>query len=166
MSNIERCSNCGKDAKIIRGTYHFKELSLKNVWLQGIELIHCDQCGNEDPIIRKLSDLMRLLARAVAHKPYRLQGYEIRFLRKFLEMNAEEFSRLLHVDKATLSKWENNEDPVGFQSDRLIRLVAMAKVPQLNKESRAVLENFEKINDTTQPERLEVDPAARSFQYA
>jgi len=42
-------------------------------------------------------------------------------------MTGEEFSKLLKIDKTTLSKWENNADPVGEQSDRLIRTIAFAK---------------------------------------
>jgi len=66
-----------------------------------------------------MNALMRILALAVIKKPYRLTGEEVRFLRKYLRLT--EFSRLIHVDKTTLSKSENNDDRLGDQSDRLIR---------------------------------------------
>jgi hypothetical protein len=53
---------------------------------------------------------------------------------------------LLHVDKTTLSKWENNDDPVGTQSDLAIRLIVMSLDKGLKKKlSEVVGEQFEKI---------------------
>ena len=118
------CSNCSAEAKVALGSYPFGESGLPVV-LKGIELIKCGKCGNVDPIIPRLNELMRVLALAVIRKPYRLRGEEVRFLRKYIKMSGEGFSRLLHVDKTTLSKWENNADPVGDQSDRLIRALVL-----------------------------------------
>ena len=74
------CASCGAAARIMRGDYDFAESGLKRVRLQAIDLIVCDQCGNIDPVIPRVNDLMRLLAIAVIAKPYRLTGEEIRFL--------------------------------------------------------------------------------------
>ena len=90
-----------------------------------IEVIRCAKCGNRDPIIPRVNDLMRLLALAVVAMPQKLAGEEVRFLRKSLKMSGDEFSSLIHVDKTTFSKWENNEQAIGDQSDRLIRAVTM-----------------------------------------
>ncbi|MEK7408316.1 MAG: hypothetical protein AAB225_24860, partial [Acidobacteriota bacterium] len=120
-----RCSACGARARIVRASYAFTESGIQRVVLQGIELIRCEKCGNEDPIIPRVNDLMRTLACAVVSKPYRLEGQDVRFLRKYVRMTGEEFARLLHVDRTTLSKWENDDDPVGEQSDRLIRMLAL-----------------------------------------
>jgi DNA-binding transcriptional regulator YiaG len=122
--NKAECTKCEKEAKIVRGSYTLEDVGIPVV-LQGIEIIHCDHCGNEDPIIPRINDLMRAIAVAVICKPYRLRGEEIRFLRKYLEMTGDEFARLIDVDKTTLSKWENNDDPVGKNNDRLIRLTVL-----------------------------------------
>lgn len=58
------CNNCGATARVIRGDYDFSECGLSRVVLQGIEIIHCDQCDNEDPIILRMNELMRSLALA------------------------------------------------------------------------------------------------------
>jgi hypothetical protein len=102
------CSACGAPAKVVRASYPFREISLPNVVLQGINLVECPVCGNVDPIIPRPNQLMRALALAVIRKPYRLHGEEVRFLRKYLRMMGEQLSQLIHVDKTTLSKWENN----------------------------------------------------------
>lgn len=154
MSKVQ-CSNCEKDAKVVRGSYTFKESGLSNVVLQGVELITCQHCGNEDPIIPRINDLMRYLAVAVICKPYPLQGEEIRFLRKYLRMTGDEFARLIDVDKTTVSKWENNDDPVGKNNDRLIRLTVLGI-------GEGLKEKLEQVILTVFPNIKRYKPGARS----
>jgi putative zinc finger/helix-turn-helix YgiT family protein len=159
------CSNCGAAARVVRGTYDLKEVGLKNVVLQGIKIVKCLKCKNEDPIIANMNGLMRALALAVTEKPYRLTGEEVRFLRKYLRLTGEEFSRLIHVDKTTLSKWENNEDRVGDQSDRLIRLVALGLGQGLKKESERVIRSFPQIRGRPHPVGIQMNATTLSYQY-
>jgi putative zinc finger/helix-turn-helix YgiT family protein len=161
----EKCSNCGADAKVIRGRYNFDESGLK-VTLQGIEIIRCKNCGNEDPIIPRLNKLMRVIALAVIRKPYRLKGEDVRFLRKHLEMTGEEFSRLMHVDKTTLSKWENNQDPIGDQSDRLIRVIALSLGDGLKEELKELItRRFGEIGDEDRSVDIQMNAETLAYQY-
>src|SRR4026209_1378307 len=105
--NTKMCSNCGAEARITRGDYNFHESGLDYVILHNIELITCGTCGNQDPIIRKPARLMDQLLIGVASKPDRLEGQDIRFIRKQLKMTQDGFARLIHADKTTVSKWEN-----------------------------------------------------------
>lgn len=161
----EVCSRCGAEARIVRGNYEFKELGLKRVALMGIEIIQCEQCGNSDPIIPNINGLMRVLATAVIKKPYRLGGEEVRFLRKYLKMTGEEFSRLLHVDKTTLSKWENNDDKVGEQSDLLIRALTLALGSGLKEKIEEAVREFENINRKLKPVRIGINAETMEYQY-
>ncbi len=162
----EQCSNCGTEVQTVRGSYRFTESGLRNVVLRGIELIRCRKCGNEDPIIPRLTVLMRTIALALATKPYRLHGPEVRYLRTYMGMSGERFSALLHVDKTTLSKWENNDDPVGYQSDRLIRLLAISRDRELCEKIGEVVKNFERISNRKRPLSVEVNPETSEYQYA
>ena len=139
------CSNCGEPAEIAHGNYKFRESGLDNIILCGIELIKCNKCGNEDPIIPALDDLFRTIALAIVTKPYGLAGEELRFLRKYMSLTGDEFSRMLHVDKTTLSKWENNDDPVGPQSDLAIRMMVMSQNEALREKLKDTIREFEKI---------------------
>jgi DNA-binding XRE family transcriptional regulator len=139
------CNNRSKFSRIIRGNYEFRESGLNNVVLCGIEIIKCDHCGNEDPILPVLDYLLQVIALPLVNKPYRLAGEEVRFLRNYLKLTGDKLSRLLHVDKTTLSKWENNDDPVGTQSDLAIRMITMSLDKGLkNKLAHVVREQFEK----------------------
>ncbi len=164
MNKIE-CTNCGASARVVRGSYDFAESGLKRVRLQGIEMIVCDQCGNVDPIIPRVNDLMRVLAVAVIAKPYRLTGDEIRFLRKYLRMTGDEFGRLLHINRTNLSKWENGEDKVGAQSDRLIRAIALSLGEGLKGKLEEVIRKFPEIQDEPVDVRIDMDTEKMSYKY-
>lgn len=169
MQGIE-CSNCEKEARIIRGSYVFTESGLDCVVLQGIEIAHCDKCGNEDPIIPRMNDLMRLLCVAVLAKPRRLTGKEFRFVRKYLMKTGEEIGRMLGVNKTTVSKWENNEDPIGDQSDRLFRCVALLTGEGLaEKMDEMIVCLLERGIDSERkpaPINIEINSAQMSYRYA
>lgn len=161
-----QCSACGADAEIARGSYSFRESGLRSVKLLNIDIIRCPRCGNEDPIIPRVNDLMRLLARAVIEKPYRLAGDDVRFLRKYLRMTQQEFAQLLHVDKTHVSKWENDEDQVGPQSDRLIRAVALALGEGLKDDQERVVRKFSAIRNRRKPVKIEMNAETMQFVYA
>ena len=161
-----QCSNCSADAKIVRGDYEFRETGLRDLVLLDIELIKCGKCGNVDPILFQVDELMHIAAVAILQKPYRLQGEELRFLRKHIDLNQEEFAKLLHVDKTTLSKWENNEDPIGVQSDLLARAVVISRDKRLEKRAADHIRAFEKIADKQKHLRVEVDTAKHEYEYA
>jgi putative zinc finger/helix-turn-helix YgiT family protein len=141
----DMCSNCGAAASVIRGDYDFHESGLDYVVLNNIEMVRCESCGNIDPIIRNPKRLMQQLLIGVASKPGRLEGQDIRFIRKQLKMTQEAFGRLFHVDKTTVSKWENEADQIGEQSDLLIRSVAIT-LSDLSKDlGRKIVEGFGEI---------------------
>lgn len=164
MNEIQ-CSNCGKKANAVRGSYCFIESGLSWVVLQGIELIQCEECGNEDPVIPRINDLMRALVIAIIAKPYRLTGEEVRFLRKYLRKTAAEVAQLLHVDKTTISKWENEEDPIGEQSDRLLRVITLALGDDLKTKMEEMIAMFPRIDSKPQKIGIEINPQDMSHQY-
>ena len=164
MKKID-CSVCGSKASVVRGNYRLSESGLSNVVVHGIELVTCPRCRNIDPIIPRMNDLMLLLALAVVSQPYRLKGEHVRYLRKYLSMSGVEFSRLIHVDKSTLSKWENNGDVVGEQSDRLIRAVTLALGEGMKGKMEQVVRSFPEIQESRNV-RIEIDPQAKSYHYA
>jgi putative zinc finger/helix-turn-helix YgiT family protein len=151
------CSNCEAEATVTRGDHAFRESGLDYVTLNNIELITCPVCGNRDPIIRKPKRLMQQLLIAVASKPEPLEGQDVRFIRKQLRMTQEAFARLLHTDKTTVSKWENDADPVGPQSDLLIRSVAVTLSDASKEISRKVVEGFAEIVAAHTTKALSVD---------
>ena len=143
MNSDWTCSVCGCSARVTKGSYCYTESGLEHVTLGNIELIHCDKCGNEDPIIASIDELHAVIADALIRKPARLQGSEFRFLRKHLELTAKRLAGILQVTPTTISKWENGEDPVGPQSDLLMRALVHANSEGKLSELQNKLEAFD-----------------------
>lgn len=120
-----KCDACHKgEIRIKRQqSYHYKECGLDNVYLTNIDLRVCDACGTKVPRLRRMPELHSTIARAVAMQPCPLRGQDIRFLRKQLGFSAKEWATLLRTDASTLSRWENDQQEIGTQSDCLIRLL-------------------------------------------
>jgi DNA-binding transcriptional regulator YiaG len=160
------CTACGAAAKVVRGRYQFAECGLRHVTLEGVETIRCAKCGNDEVIIPHMNDLMRTLSLAVVGQPFRLQGEDVRFLRKYLNMTQAEFAGLLHVHKTNLSKWENNQDKIGDQSDRLIRAVTMALGDGLKEKMEQIVRSFPQIHKSRTRRNIAMDSENLSYTYA
>ena len=165
---LSQCSDCGSEAVVERGAWRFRESGLDNVVLKGIEIIKCPACGNEEPIIPNLDGLLRVIAVAIVTNRLPLTGAEVRYLRKYLEMSGDQFARILHTDKSTLSKWETGAVNIGSKSDLLIRSVALILGRGLRDEAERVSRNFEHIDEesTAPPKRIEVDSETLEYEYA
>ena len=163
-----QCSDCGIEAVVERGTYRFRESGLDNVVLKGIEIVKCPACGNEEAILPNLNGLLRVIAVAIVTNRLPLTGAEVRYLRKYLEMSGDQFARILHTDKSTLSKWETGAVNIGSKSDLLIRAVALNLGRGLRDEAERVTRNFEHIDEesTAPPRRIEVDSETLEYEYA
>lgn len=160
-----RCSNCGRTARRTRGNYLFRESGLKNIVLTNAEIIKCDRCGNQDPIIARMDDVLKIIALALVNKPCGLCGEEIRYLRKYLGMGGDTFASYLHTDKSVLSRWENNREPVGSKSDLLIRAIALTVGRGLLPEAEEAVRRFSKIDESQKNVMVEVDPEKLEFEY-
>jgi DNA-binding transcriptional regulator YiaG len=124
--------------------FHFVDSGLPNVYLIGVRYFTCE-CGNVVAEIPALKQLMRLIARDLIGEAGALTGDEIRFLRKRLGMRAVDFARTLGLEPETLSRMENNKQPVSEQSDKLIRFfyaVSVKDDPDLGVKAKEILEEM------------------------
>ncbi len=119
-----KCRECGEEAKLIKGKYHWKEVGLDNVYLEG-EGVKQWECanGHKTVQINAVGHLLKVLAGAVAKKLDHLTGKEVRFLRKSIKMRANKMAALLGMRPESYSKIENGHDEVGSRVDRMVRLV-------------------------------------------
>jgi len=165
---VSQCSDCGSEARVERGTWRFRESGLDNVVLKGIEIVKCPACGNEDPIIPNLDGLLRVIAVAIVTSRLPLAGAEVRYLRKYMGMSGDQFARILHTDKSTLSKWETGAVNIGSKSDLLIRAVALNLGRGMRDDAEQITRNFEHIDEesTAPPQRIEVDSETLEYEYA
>jgi YgiT-type zinc finger domain-containing protein len=160
------CSQCGRDATKKRGNYWFRESGLNNVLLKDIELFQCEYCRCEDPVIPRMNELMRVIAMALAEKPYALVGEEVRFLRKYLGMSQDTFSSVLGCDKTVLSKWERNQQAIGAKSDRLIRAVTVSLGIGLKPIAEQSVRKFSRIDREARSVPIELNTEDLTYTYA
>ena len=161
---------CGAKPKIKKvALYNYKECGLPNVYLAGIDVAVCKECGEQFPIIPSILALYGKIAEAVALKPRPLTGAEIKFLRKQLSLTAVQWASYLKTDKTNISRWENDRAPVGNQSDALIRYLYFRLLEE--KENRHIHEMISARITSVESEGEELgvkipadNPSAYSFQ--
>jgi putative zinc finger/helix-turn-helix YgiT family protein len=104
------------------GKHHYEESGLDNVYLLGIDICQCS-CGEEVVSIPAVTELHSKIALELIKKKSLLSAKEIRFLRKSIGLTAKKLSEIMGVDNATISRWENDKQPINEARDRLLRLI-------------------------------------------
>jgi len=120
------CLRCGEVYQTRIGDYHYLESGLDSLWISGIEIYRC-ACGESGAIPQPLK-IHRAIAECLLQKETPLSGKEIRFLRKHMAMKAIDFAKLVGVDNATVSRWENEKDKPSDIADRAIRLFCAVRL--------------------------------------
>lgn len=116
------CHECNSEMEENRGTYHYMESGLDNVYLEGIYTYTCS-CGESFPTIPNGVELQKVVGYAIINKQGSLNGKEIRFLRKNMGLKAKDLTEYLGVDKSTVSRWENKNQHLSKSIDKFIRLL-------------------------------------------
>ncbi|MBI4918218.1 MAG: type II toxin-antitoxin system MqsA family antitoxin [Acidobacteria bacterium] len=123
-----KCTECRGTMKTKRENYRYAASGLP-VTLAGVKVSRCSKCGAHEVAIPRIEELHRVIALAVISKSGRLAAPEIRFLRKFLDWSGAELARHVGVDVATVSRWENGQQPMGPIADRLLRMIVGCRQP-------------------------------------
>jgi putative zinc finger/helix-turn-helix YgiT family protein len=159
------CRACGGVTKTEAENYRYTESGLPNVVLLGVNVRRCPKCGEVELLLPRVAELHRVIARAVVHKPARLTGAEVRFLRKHLGWSGTDFAEHMGVDPTTVSAWENDRKQLGPSSDRLLRLMVVHKAPVDDYS----LEELKKITDheeAASSRRFEIRPQDHGWQVS
>lgn len=140
---MEKCCVCGGEVKAIKDKpYKYDECGL-NVVLYEISRYECSTCGEKYASIPDINGLHRLIGTiACKNRKAILKPQEIIFLRKNLRYKARELSRILGVDPATVSRWENGKQDISDTHDRLLRLLYLSQYP---KESCKIIELLKEL---------------------
>ena len=77
-----------------------------------------------------------------------------RFTRRYIGWSEGELAKHFGVDPATVSRWENNRDPIGPVADRLLRLTVQAKSPLASFDVEEILDAIKKDSTESKPIRL------------
>ena len=122
-----RCTECGAYQHLERRTTDYPESGLSNVQLLNVPVWLCAN-GHEEIEIPAVNQLHELLAFLILRKPARLDGDEIRFLRRRVELPAKEFAEKIGITAVHLSRIENGQRKVTHPVDLLIRLATAVMI--------------------------------------
>jgi putative zinc finger/helix-turn-helix YgiT family protein len=124
-----KCVTCGAGTLGTPSLQTIPYGNLPGTLLTGIEVRHCSCCGDEAIHIPRMEELYGTLVRAVAHKPGRLDGAEVRFLRARVGWTANDLARHFGTDPATVGRWESGAQPMEPHLEMLLRVVATRLEP-------------------------------------
>jgi putative zinc finger/helix-turn-helix YgiT family protein len=147
---------CGETMQKTKGSYVYKESGLNNIFLTGITIYKCS-CGKTMPEIKNIDRLHRIIANAIIKKKTLLSGKEVRFLRKQMGLSAKELAGVLDVTPVTVSRWENESEPLGVANDKLIRMFYIQMLQEqchtVIKHSMSYIKSI-KSKDRQKPARI------------
>ena len=125
MKEARRCALCGGRLSV-EILPHYKELQIGVAvdLVDTVEESTCKQCGEKEVSIPDFNGLLRAIAVARVKLPIKLNGEEIRFLRKTLELTAKELAAHISVREETISRWENNKEQISPPVEKLLRIYA------------------------------------------
>lgn len=157
-----KCRKCGTgDLRVEMVEHHYTESGLPNVYLRNMPMKVCSECGAKKLSIPAIESLHRVIALALLVKNTLLSGDEVRYLRKYVGLSGVDFAKRIGTDPATISRWESGHQPIGAQSERLLRLlvVTMGQVQEYPVEQLDSLDS----NKTT-PVRLTLERTSSSWR--
>ena len=148
MSTSNNCTMCGsRMTKAQDSSFHYLDSGLSKVFLKGITVLRCTnkECGEEEIGIPNMVELHQLIATKIATSTTKLIPEEIRFLRTHLGFSGTEFAKAFGVSAETTSRWEKGSVNMKEASERLLRVLVLAKVgPFLNYEDLKVFATIAK----------------------
>src|SRR5258708_5099510 len=100
--------------------YHFEECGLDNVWLADGFTFQRTAYGR-GVSFDDFEGVHRTIARHLVETLGALDGNEVRFLRKELDLSQAGLASLLGYDEQTVSRWERGVSTVPPAADRLLR---------------------------------------------
>jgi DNA-binding transcriptional regulator YiaG len=135
--------------------FHFTDSGLDNVYLIGIQYFRADD-GTAAAEISAMKQLMRLIASDLLYSESTLTGQEIRFLRKRLGKKSVEFAQWIKVEPETLSRIENEKQPVSAQVDALTRLYYLLSCddPQLKGDAARLMQLLQAESDRARRKKI------------
>lgn len=144
--------------------YHYEDCGLDRVYLANGYTISVTPYG-EAISISDVDGLHRAIGRAIVQSPKPIDGAELRFLRKCLDMSQKELAALMGETEQDVYRWEKQRDrPVVGAADRLIRLI-FAEHENGSIEPRWLLERLAKLDKTDQSE-ITLETGAEGWKLA
>jgi transcriptional regulator with XRE-family HTH domain len=120
------CGKCGSEARLQPiSRYQLKKETVGGMHVEvfeAVQILSCEKCGVLRTDIPNLPGLMSAVAVMRCNLEQKLNGREIRFLRKAMDNTAKELASHLDTTEETVSRWENDKQPISNPFERMLRV--------------------------------------------
>ncbi len=144
--------------------FHYQSCGLDNVWLRNGFQIKQTAYG-EAVAIADVTGLHNTIGLFITDNEPLLNGAEIRFLRKELDLSQDMLSEVLGVSESTIRNWENQRQPITSAADRVLRLVYREHI-QGNTYVRVLVERLGKLDHARHIQRMEMESTGDGWKAA
>lgn len=128
MGHPRDCVVCGHVMISDVCSKEYDGCGLPSVWLNNVTVRNCHGCGNEELIIRAFSDLHHLIAFNICSKDTRFTKQEVKFLRKYLNMEEDKLGKYLQISGEIVKLWEEGKLEIDSISDRMLRFLMVIQL--------------------------------------
>lgn len=122
-----KCLMCGSRMKKEKSNlFHYTDCGLSRVYLEGVDILKCSDCGEEELLIPNIEKLHEIIANEIAVQKNKLLPEEIKYLRTFLGFSGVDFSKKIGVSPETVSRWEKGQVNMKESTERLLRVLVLS----------------------------------------
>lgn len=148
---------CAADIERILDTYDATPQVGLSTIICDAAIERVDETGAETIELPKPQELYAAAAIARCLMPIKLQGWEVKAMRKIMKLTLAEFARRLDERTApeTVSRWETDAQPMGGYAERIIRLLVCE---ELKKEAPGIEYNGSLLANLKVRDPFRADP--------
>ena len=120
------CPICDSDDVEISSQEEREAFGLPGVTLRSLQQVTCRECGEVTCSIPSHGLIVREIRRRLCELGRPLVGTEVQFLRESLRQSQAQLASLLGTSNVTVSRWENQHNPVPLSADSFLRVLTLA----------------------------------------
>jgi transcriptional regulator with XRE-family HTH domain len=142
---MDRCTKCGStdvDLKLLP-EYQYEQFGISATLCYSVIRPFCNQCKHEVDIIPNGEGLDAALALVRILSPIKLNGDELRFIRKVMGLQAVAVAKLVEMSAESYSRLENGHNPISEKTEKLFRFNALIelqeKAPAIDVDMKAIM---------------------------
>lgn len=139
-TKLGNCNKCNStQVKIYTLPYHVENLFGVRIGVNGCAIrTACYLCKEEAITIPDVQGLIAAVAVARIMLPTKLNGPEIKFLRKTINLSSKDFAKIMGVRPETVSRWENDgEQQIGYAEEKVFRILVGNMLKKESHEDKA-----------------------------
>lgn len=125
--------------------YHYKLSGLDNVYLANGFKLRKSEYG-DTVSINDIDGLHKAIANILISKKEPLEGKEIRFLRKLIDLSQAGLASMLCTEVQTLARWEKGQTHIPGAADMLLRLIYWGSLGERGRITKQI-ERLKDLDD-------------------